>query len=122
MALASDGLLWPPNHKMHSITIEGVTDPDGDVITLEILGVFQDEPVRGLGDGNTGPDAVISRGSVDVRAERSGLNNGRVYSIIFEASDGVESCSGAVEIGVPHDIKRAPVADSADYDSTADDE
>jgi hypothetical protein len=56
------------------------TDPDGDPVTVVIAGVTQDEPTNGLGDGDVSPDAVLSGGStVQLRAERSGLGNGRVY-------------------------------------------
>lgn len=50
--------LWPPNHKMQSITINGVTDPDGDETTVTITGIFQDEPTNGLGDGDKSPDGA----------------------------------------------------------------
>src|SRR5207244_10212250 len=54
---ASPNLLWPPNHKFRLITISGVTDPDGDPVTIVITGVTQDEPLNDKGDGNTTPDA-----------------------------------------------------------------
>jgi hypothetical protein len=39
-----------------------------------------------------------------VRSERSGLGNGRVYEISFTASDGVGGeCQGSVFVCVPHD-------------------
>lgn len=68
--------------------ITGITDPDGDAITVEITSVTQDEPINGLGDGDTCPDAVIDEGRVELRAERSGTGDGRVYQIEFIASDG----------------------------------
>ena len=52
-------ILWPPDHKLVPITLSGLTDPDGDPTTLTITGVTQDEPVDGLGDGDTSPDAVL---------------------------------------------------------------
>src|SRR5262245_8499436 len=66
--------LWPPNHKMHLISLTGATDPDGDVVTLTVTGVTQDEPLNGVGDGNTSPDATPGTASnqVNLRAERSG--------------------------------------------------
>jgi hypothetical protein len=54
-----------------------------------------------------------------VRAERSGLGNGRVYKIAFTASDGKGgTCAGSVTVGVPHDVKDLPVDDGQAYDST----
>jgi hypothetical protein len=39
-----------------------------------------------------------------VRSERSGLGNGRVYEISFIASDGMGGeCQGSVTVCVPHD-------------------
>ena len=99
------GTLWPPNHKYVAGQIAGVTDPDGDPITLTINGITQDEPVNSTADGNTSPDATIgSGGAFQVRAERSGQGDGRVYRVAFTATDGLGGeCSGAGRIGVPHD-------------------
>jgi hypothetical protein len=121
LARASQDYLWPPNHKMHSITIVGVTDPDDDDVTITITGVTQDEPVNGLGDGDTGPDAVIQGDTVLIRAERSGNGNGRIYRIDFTATDSASgSCSGNVTLFVPYS-KKKPVQATDDgqiYDST----
>ena len=106
------GLLWPPNHKLVNGQIAGVTDVDpGDVITLTITGITQDEPVNGEADGNTSPDATIgANGAFKVRAERSGQGDGRVYRVAFSASDGEGGeCSGVARIGVPHDQGGQPV-------------
>lgn len=37
--------LWPPNHKFVDVGILGVTDADGDSLTLRVVGVTQDEAV-----------------------------------------------------------------------------
>ena len=107
--------LWPPNHKLVEVSIEGVMDEDANGVTLRITGVTQDEPVNGESDGNTSPDAVIqSNGMMDsalIRAERSGEANGRVYGISFVADDGVESCSGSVTVSVPVGRKESAVND-----------
>jgi hypothetical protein len=66
----------------------GVTDSDGDPITITVDAVSQDEPVNGTGDGDASPDAMgLTTSSVQLRAERSGTGNGRVYRIFFTASD-----------------------------------
>jgi hypothetical protein len=97
--------LWPPDHTYHAVSILGVTDPDGDPVTIAVTGITQDEPVNGLGDGDTSPDAEITDGQASLRAERSGtLRNGRVYVVSFTASDGRGgSCDGSVSLCVPHD-------------------
>jgi DNA-binding beta-propeller fold protein YncE len=98
--------LWPPNHKLALITLTGATDPDGDPVMTAVTGVNQDEPLNGLGDGDTSPDAQpgpISN-QVYLRAERSGPGDGRVYRISFVVTDGRGgSCTGTTTVGVPHD-------------------
>ncbi|MBI4334667.1 MAG: hypothetical protein HY673_25720, partial [Chloroflexi bacterium] len=83
LAQAGPALLWPPNHKLVPVRITGVTDPDNDQVTLTVMGVTQDEPVNGLGDGDTSPDAVTQGSNVLLRAERAGNGNGRVYQVTF---------------------------------------
>jgi hypothetical protein len=121
---ASIAELWPPNHKYVDIEIMGVTDPDGDPVTITIDAITQDEEVnaKGKGDGNTAPDGTgIGTDTASVRAERQGKGNGRVYEISFTAVDdkGAE-CSGAVQVCVPHDQRPGHVCvdDGQNYDST----
>jgi len=115
-------LLWPPNHKLANISINGVTDPDGDAVNVTATGITQDEPVNGLGDGDTSPDGFgIGTSQAQIRAERSGTGNGRVYVIMFTADDGKGGvCTGYVAVGVPHDQGKGkiPVNDGQLYDST----
>ncbi|MDP2754823.1 MAG: CARDB domain-containing protein [Nitrospirota bacterium] len=121
-ARPSSDILWPPNHKLVSITILGVSDPDGDQIAITITKITQDEPVNGLGDGDTIPDGfVIGTSEAKVRAERSGIGNGRVYVISFIAEDSKGgTCTGKVQVGVPHDQGKSkiPIDDGQVYDST----
>ena len=51
-----------------------VSDCDSGV-TCRIVSVTSNEPVEGLGDGDTSPDWVIT---VNLRAERSAHGTGRV--------------------------------------------
>lgn len=114
--------LWPPNHKYVWSSISGVTDPDGNPVAITITSIFQDEPTNGLGDGDTAVDGIIGSGNTfAVRAERSGLADGRVYYVTFTASDGSGgSCTGTATIGVPHDQGNGstPVGGGPLYDST----
>jgi hypothetical protein len=105
-AIADPDLLWPPNHKFRLISLSRVTDPDGDPVTVSITTVTQDEPLNGLGDGDTAPDAKFGSTATEVyvRAERSGLFDGRVYRINYRATDSKgASCTGIAAAGVPHD-------------------
>ena len=75
--------------------------------------VTQDEPVNGLGDGDTSPDAVLQGQGAPVllRAERAGSGNGRVYQVEFTAAyQSGESCDGTVRVEVPHSRGRGVVA------------
>ena len=119
-ATSSPATLWPPNHKMVEMTILGVTDPDGDPVTITVDGVRQDEPINGSGDGNTSTDASgIGTSSAFLRAERSGNGNGRVYTVLFTASDGRGgTCQSNVTVCVPHDNGSSCVNDGPLFDST----
>ena len=120
-AQANPAALWSPNHQFVPIVVMGVTDPEGDSLTITVTGVSQDEPVTSTGSGNTSPDAVIQAGASSVRAERENNGNGRVYQIAFTADDGNGgSCTGAVTVGVPHSQKKGLTAidDGQIYNST----
>lgn len=113
---AGDGL-WPPNHKFQLRTLTGAADVDGDPLVTTVLGVTQDEPLDDLGDGRTSPDARPGPAGdqVELRAERSGRGDGRVYRISFMVEDGRGGeCAGTVIVGVPHDQRGDPAVDSGD--------
>ncbi len=119
-ALPSEEILWPPNHKLVEIEVLGAVDACGLPLAITIDSIFQDEPTNGLGDGDTSPDGRgIGTSTAEIRAERSGTGNGRVYHIGFTADDGSGgSCTGEVLVGVPHDRKDVPIDDGPVYDST----
>jgi hypothetical protein len=106
--------LWPPNHKMVLVaTGIAATDPCCATPTLTVS-VSSNEPVNGLGDGDTAPDwEVIAKpdGTYDVwvRAERSGTGGGRVYTIHVTATDDAgNSSSASATVTVPHSKKGSP--------------
>ena len=121
-ARAGTALLWPPDHKMAPVEILGVVKPSDDRIT--IMGVTQDEPTNGLGDGDTPVDAIIHHyndrdDTVDLRAERSGKGDGRVYRIEFLVDDPEQAVSGSIIVVVPKSKKTDIAIDSGgNYDST----
>lgn len=111
--------IWPPNHKFVPITISGITDPDGDDVTIIINGITQDEAVNDKGSGKTSPDGEIDGNTANVRAEHSGDGDGRVYTISFTADDGLGGmCTGSVNVGVPHDKNDIAHDSGQNYDST----
>ncbi len=119
-AVPSRATIWPPNGNFVNITILGVTDPDGDSVSITIDAIFQDEAVNAPGSGNTGPDgAGVGTSTAQVRAERVGSGNGRVYHIYFTATDSAgASCSGVVQVGVPQAPPKAIIDGGPLYDST----
>ena len=117
--------LWPPNHELIPVEIGGVTDPDGDPVTVTVTGVTQDEPLErrldrmgmietpgpvdeeSAASAASCPDGVIVGGGAELRAERLGRGNGRVYALSFVATDGRGgACTGTVRVCVPHDRGR----------------
>jgi hypothetical protein len=103
-ASADPASLWPPDHKMRSVTVTATVEDDQDPNpTLSILSVSSNEPEEGTGDGDTPGDWTITGAlTVDLRSERSGSGNGRVYTITLVATDasGNESFE-TVDVVVP---------------------
>jgi hypothetical protein len=92
-------VLWAPTHQYQTVKVADLIADAGDscATTLSrsnvvISQVTSDEPenMAGGGDGNTLNDIVIAPDckSVQLRAERDGNGNGRVYTITFKVSDG----------------------------------
>ena len=123
-AAASVDTLWPPNHEFAEVSIAGVTDEDGDAISITIDGIFQDEPVNAAGDGNTAPDgAGVGSDVASLRSESSPKRpgDGRVYHVAFSAEDGQGgACEGSVTVCVPHGQRKGGVCvdGGARFDST----
>jgi hypothetical protein len=112
MDISSDpSVLWPPNHKMVSVTVSLVTSDVCDPShTCRIVDVVSDESVTGPGSGSTDPDWEITADlSVDLRAERSGPGDGRRYEIVVRCEDASGNSSMASTfVRVPHDQRDRP--------------
>ena len=96
---------------MVTVTIQAsAKDNSGGPVTLSAE-VSSNEPQDGLGDGDLSPDwtkLVIDQVhgiiSLELRAERSGAGNGRIYTIMITGRDSSGNATQAkVEIIVPHD-------------------
>jgi hypothetical protein len=78
--------LWPPNHQMVDVAVN-YTATDNCPLTC-VLTVSSNEPVNGLGDGDTAPDwEVVDAHNVRLRSERAGKGSGRIYTITTTCTD-----------------------------------
>jgi uncharacterized repeat protein (TIGR01451 family) len=104
--------LWPPDHKYVSLKasdfVASVSDSCNSTLTVSdvyINKVTSDEPENiNSGDGNTFNDMVIANDcrNVQLRAERDGSKNGRVYRIWFKVKDAAGNIGTAsVKVTVP---------------------
>ncbi len=106
--------MWPPNHKMRAFTLAdcvSVTEACDTTLNVNAAGsissIFSDEPedMNGTGDGQTMDDIVITGpSSFELRSERDGTGNGRVYGVNFKVTDASgNQTSGTCYFTVPHD-------------------
>jgi uncharacterized lipoprotein YddW (UPF0748 family) len=101
---ADPSVLTPPNHKMRDVTIAYTLADNCGPVTSSIA-VSSNEPENGNGDGgNNGPDwKIIDNHHVQLRAERSGKGDGRVYTITVTATDAAgNKTTRNVTVTVPH--------------------
>jgi hypothetical protein len=97
--------LWPPNHKMRPVRLDvSVKDICDTSPSCRIVSVTSNEPVTGQGD-HTSPDWVVTGNlTLDLRAERSGAGNGRLYWIKVRCTDDSgNSSTRTATVRVPHD-------------------
>jgi Zn-dependent metalloprotease len=119
--------LWPPNGKydrqdLDELLVSIVDDVDGviPVGAADITFATSDEPddAKGVGDGKTINDIVILPDckAVDLRRERDGHGNGRVYWVNVSVSDEAGNVATAASmVTVPHDMAGPAVDDGADH-------
>ena len=121
--------LWPPDHKMQTITIQySDTDSDGDSIKITV-GTISDNQVvggeelngsgaptsvqgpdwSGTGNNASASDPGTATTTAQVRAERSGTDqSGRTYSIQVMCNENGptevnQSGTATLTVFVPHD-------------------
>ena len=104
----SSATLWSPNHKMIPITVTAVASDSVGITSLKISSVTSNEPDNGGGDGDTAGDIQITGNmTVNLRAERSGNGNGRIYTITVEAKDAAGlTTTKTVTVTVPKSQKK----------------
>jgi hypothetical protein len=99
---ANPAVLWPPNHRLVPVTINYATTDNCGPVTCT-LSVTSNEPINSTDDGDTAPDWIIEDAHhVKLRAERSGIGTGRVYTITITCTDGAGNSSiKTVSVTVP---------------------
>ncbi len=104
--------LWNEGNEFQPVSVLGLTDSDGDPVSIRIVAVTHDEPARHGEKDKDCPAARRIPGGVELLARRDGGGNGRVYEIRFVACDerGGE-CEGRVRVCVPHDRAREECID-----------
>lgn len=121
--------MWPPNHKYKTFQVtnfvtgasDGCDTPLG-VSSVVIEKVTSDETENGNGDGNTMNDIVIAADckSVQLRAERDGGGNGRVYTITFRLRDASGNTTRVTaNVVVPHSNGGTAVDSGVHYTVTS---
>jgi uncharacterized repeat protein (TIGR01451 family) len=116
---------WPPNHAYRTVNVTdlvaSVTDSCDTTLAVSsvvISKVTSDETENGNGDGNTFNDIVIAANckSVQLRAERNGGGNGRVYTITFKVKDASGNVgTTTAQVKVPKSNGGAAVDDGPSY-------
>jgi hypothetical protein len=117
--------MWPPNHKYSTFQltqfVTGASDTCDLTVNLSkvvIEKVTSDELENSGGDGNTLNDIVIAANckSVQLRSERDGGGNGRVYTITFKVTDASGRVGRATaKVVVPHNPGETPVDSGVHY-------
>ena len=119
--------LWPPNHQLiamtPTVTITDACDTTGAGLTTTLT-ITSNESDNSTGDGNTTGDVVIrSATDFDLRAERAGPGSGRVYTLVWTATDSVgNSTTFETTVVVPHDQGHGDSVGSGDDDDADDDD
>ena len=114
-------VLWPANHEydtfeLSDFVVSVIDNKFGDLFAdTEITNVSSDEPENAQGDGDTYDDIVIvDAQTIQLRAERQGNGDGRVYTINFQVSDPLgNSADASFQIQVPHHKKSTAIDSGA---------
>lgn len=109
----SPNSLQPPNHKLALITATvNAADACSANTAVRLVSITSNEPDEGSGDGDQPNDIQAAGGgpvpfgtdvrSFLLRAERSGMGSGRIYTVTYSATDAAgntTSASGVVVVG-----------------------
>ena len=104
--------MWPPDHPFVNVGLSVTTSDNcpGTTVAVEVFADEDDE--EPTGDGNFSPDAQnIAPDTLELRRERKGDADGRVYLIIVTATDASGNVSRCCQtVTVPHSQKASAIA------------
>jgi hypothetical protein len=102
--------LWPPNHKLHEISVadcvEIVGACPGEELDAQFVWASSDEAIDAKGSGKHAPDIALSADCqrLSLRSERQGSSDGRVYTLGVRVVDADgEAYETACTVAVDHD-------------------
>jgi hypothetical protein len=116
--------LWPPNHQYETVAVTDFVasasdDCDGTVNlnSVYIQKITSDEVENGNSDGNTFNDIVIAAGckTAQLRSERDGSADGRVYTITFKVVDSAGNFTTATATVTVRESPNNPAVDSGPH-------
>jgi predicted extracellular nuclease len=100
--------LWPADHRMVPVTIKVEAEDNLGIQGCAVTSVSSNEPADGEDDGSTPVDWRIDGPlAVTLRAERSGVGTGRIYTITVSCEDVAGNVSNAsTEVKVPLSLSK----------------
>lgn len=102
--------LWSPNHKMVTITAQVDADDNSSDVSVYLTSITRNEPdfdpslidddvANDIQNANFGTHDL----TFDLRAERAGSGNGRIYTVTYTAIDAAgNTTTSTAEVVVPH--------------------
>jgi hypothetical protein len=103
---ATPNVLWPPNHKLVAVTVAVAAHDTCDPHPVcRLIAIASNEAPLQPGSGHTPVDFEITGNlTANLRAERSGTGDGRVYTLTVQCTDqSNNSATGTTTVQVPHD-------------------
>lgn len=98
-------VLWPANHQYVDVDANVFASDNFDTdVDVSLVSITSNEPDNGVGDGNTVNDIVtVNDLQFKLRAERSALGSGRIYTITYRATDDCGNTTmDSATVTVPH--------------------
>jgi hypothetical protein len=115
----TQSVLWPPNHNLVTVglTASVTDDCDADVVIgggpngTGVTVYSDEEDLEPTGAGKHSPDAKnMAVGTLRLRAEREGDDDGRVYLIVVQATDAAGNTGFCTRtVVVPHDQSKKSI-------------